>query len=58
MGMSGKAWSETSLHHLSRRYLGGRTLTHHALDDALVQADLFRRLLAEAARPESMVETV
>jgi ribonuclease T len=58
MGMSGKSWSETSLHHLSPRYLAGRTLTHHALDDALVQADLFRRLLAEAARPESMIETV
>ena len=48
MGMSGKPWSETSLCQLSPRYLGGQLLTHCALEDALLQAELFRRLLAEA----------
>jgi ribonuclease T len=48
MGMSGKRWAETSMRHLSPRYLGGRLLAHHAVEDALVQADLFRQLLTEA----------
>jgi len=48
MGMSGRRWCETSMRQLTRRYLGGRQLAHHALDDALLQAELFRLLLAEA----------
>jgi DNA polymerase III epsilon subunit-like protein len=42
MGKSGSSWGETSLRHLSPRYLGGRPLTHNALGDARDQAELFR----------------
>ncbi len=47
MGMSGGQWCATSMRQLSLRYLGGRQLPHHALEDALIQAELFRKLLAE-----------
>jgi len=47
MGMSGGRWCETSMHQLVRRYLGGRRPAHHALEDALIQAELFRKLLAD-----------
>lgn len=48
MGMCGRSWSETSLQQLAWHYLGGRRLPHHALEDALLQAELFRKLLAES----------
>jgi hypothetical protein len=44
MGMAGVAWAETSMRHVSRRYLEERPLTHHALQDALDQAALFRKM--------------
>ena len=34
---------------VAARYLGDRKLTHHALRDAQDQAELFRKMLAEAA---------
>lgn len=48
MGMTGVSWSETSMRHLAPRYLGDRTLSHNALDDARDQAELFRGIRAEA----------
>lgn len=48
MGISGRRWCETSMRELVRRYLGDRRLAHHALEDALIQAELFRRLLADS----------
>lgn len=48
MGMSGGRWCDTSMRQLVQRYLDGRRLTHHALEDALIQAELFRRLLADS----------
>ncbi len=54
MGMTGKPWAETSMRQLSPRYLGGRLLAHHAVEDALVQADLFRQLLTEARSQRAM----
>lgn len=54
MGLTGCDWAATSMQAVTRRYLGERSLTHHALRDALDQAELFRRMLAEAqAGPSS-----
>jgi DNA polymerase III epsilon subunit-like protein len=48
MGLTGSEWSATGMQAVTRRYLGERQLTHHALRDALDQAELFRLMLAEA----------
>jgi DNA polymerase III epsilon subunit-like protein len=45
MGRDGGAFDDTSLAQLVDRYGGTPTLSHHALVDARVQADLFARLL-------------
>ena len=45
MGLQGVPWKQTSMELLSVRYLDGRTLSHHALDDAVDQARIFRELL-------------
>jgi ribonuclease T len=47
MGLKGVPWSETAMHKVSEQYLSQRDLTHHALQDALDQAEIFRKLLAE-----------
>ncbi len=47
MGLTGAAWSETGMTLVSNRYLSNRALTHHALQDAIDQAEIFRRMLAE-----------
>jgi DNA polymerase III epsilon subunit-like protein len=47
MGMQGVAWSETGMNSVSQRYLDQRELTHNALQDALDQAEIFRKMLAE-----------
>jgi len=48
MGLRRTRWSETSMRVLSPRYMDGRLLSHHALEDALAQAEMFRQLLVEA----------
>ncbi|HLA99143.1 MAG TPA: 3'-5' exonuclease [Anaerolineales bacterium] len=48
MGLAGVPWAETSLSAIASLYLGNRQLTHHALRDAMDQAELFRILAAEA----------
>jgi DNA polymerase III epsilon subunit-like protein len=50
MGLTGSSWSETSMDLLSQRYLGDRKLSHHALQDALDQADLFVQILDQRNR--------
>ena len=50
MGLKRVSWPETSMGHLAPRYLSGGALSHHALQDARDQAELFRQLLAEATR--------
>jgi DNA polymerase III epsilon subunit-like protein len=45
MGLTGGSWEETSMRHISARFLGDRQLTHHALRDAMDQAEIFRKLL-------------
>jgi DNA polymerase III epsilon subunit-like protein len=58
MGLTGSDWQATGMQAVTRRYLGERQLTHHALRDALDQAELFRLMLAEAhARGHSSVPT-
>ncbi len=48
MGMTGFTWAETSMTHVARRYLGDRQLTHNALQDAIDQAKIFRKMHAES----------
>jgi len=48
MGMAGVTWKETSMRQVARRYLDDRHLAHHALHDALDQAEIFVKMLAEA----------
>lgn len=48
LGRRGGTWARTSMRYLAEIYLGGNRLTHNALDDALAQAALFRRIFAEA----------
>lgn len=48
MGLWGVQWRETSMRYLGPRYLGDQQLTHHALRDAMDQAQIFRKMLTEA----------
>ncbi len=48
MGLAGVSWAETTMRHVSPRYLNHQHLTHQALRDALDQADIFYKMLAEA----------
>jgi DNA polymerase III epsilon subunit-like protein len=47
MGVSKLPWEKTNLEEMSNRYLHGRVLSHHALQDAIDQAEIFRGLLTE-----------
>ena len=49
MGLTGSAWEETGMSSISSHYGIDRPLTHHALQDAIDQAGLFRRMLSQAA---------
>lgn len=48
MGLHGIPWAETSHWHILRHYANHSQLTHHALRDALAEADLFQAMLTEA----------
>ena len=48
MGLSGVQWSQTTMKYVSPRYLNNREITHHALRDAIDQAEIFEQMLAEA----------
>ena len=45
MGVAGVSWEETSMHDLSLRYLGGASLGHNALHDAIDQARILEGIL-------------
>jgi DNA polymerase III epsilon subunit-like protein len=47
MGLHGVSWQETKMQYVSRRYLNSQSLSHNALQDALDQAKIFRKILAE-----------
>jgi len=53
MGFGGVSWVETTMAHLSPRYLNHKHLTHQALRDALDQADIFSKMLTEARKKHS-----
>jgi len=48
MGKTGLSWEETSWGKIAGRYLGNRQLAHHALQDALDQAEIFQKIFSEA----------
>ena len=47
-GATGERWERTGLANVAAHYGLTVDLPHHALEDALIQAELFRRILAEA----------
>jgi DNA polymerase III epsilon subunit-like protein len=47
MGQAGVPWHKTSWRYLSPQYAESTQLTHHALQDALDQAGLFKKLLED-----------
>jgi DNA polymerase III epsilon subunit-like protein len=47
MGMTGVPWSHTTWRYISPKYTTAHHLTHHALQDALDQADIFKKMLEE-----------
>ena len=49
MALTGASWEETSMQYIGPRYLPDQQLTHHALRDAMDQAVIFRKMLAEAS---------
>jgi DNA polymerase III epsilon subunit-like protein len=47
MGMARVRWSQTAWRFISPKYITENHLTHHALQDALDQAELFKKMLEE-----------
>ena len=52
MGQAGVPWSQTSWRFISPQYAEKPQLTHHALQDALDQAELFKKILREIEQIE------
>ncbi len=48
MGLRGVAWSDTGFEKVTEYFKINHPLTHNALQDALDQAELFRKMLDEA----------
>lgn len=48
LGFAAETWFETSMTKVSALYLGGRDLSHNALEDAKDQAELFRAMIADS----------
>ncbi len=46
MGLSGCTWTQTSSSQIPKEYQPDKPSTHHALDDAKAQAQIFAKLLA------------
>ena len=46
MALEGVTWQETSHRYVSQRYGGRPELTHHALDDALDEAEMLQTMLS------------
>jgi DNA polymerase III epsilon subunit-like protein len=55
MGMNGARWDETGFAAITRHFHVEQSLNHHALQDAIAQAGLFRRMLAggSSLKPET-----
>ena len=52
MGLTKGPWKETSMRYVGARYLNQQSLVHHALHDAIDQAEIFHRMLAESRDPD------
>jgi DNA polymerase III epsilon subunit-like protein len=50
MGQEGVLWSQTGMWNIGGRYLKKKKLTHHALQDAIDQAEIFKKMLARSAQ--------
>jgi DNA polymerase III epsilon subunit-like protein len=50
MGVYGVSWSETSHNTVSAKLTHNRQLPHHALQDAILEAELFELILAESLK--------
>jgi DNA polymerase III epsilon subunit-like protein len=48
MGLYGVSWQETGMKNISNRYGIDLELSHHALQDAIDQAKLFRKMLSDS----------
>ncbi len=46
MGLARVTWQQTSWHFIDPHFVEKKALTHHALQDALDQAELFKKLLS------------
>jgi DNA polymerase III epsilon subunit-like protein len=46
MGITGSRWSATSLDQVSEKLLDGRVISHNALEDAVMQGEIFQHLLS------------
>jgi ribonuclease T len=57
MGWSGVDWKHTSWRMISPEYIEDAHLTHHALQDALDQAQLFKKILAEMHKDNLMTRS-
>jgi DNA polymerase III epsilon subunit-like protein len=53
MALHGVPWNKTSMRFVSPRYLGDKKLEHHALQDAVDQADVFQGMLEESRCPDA-----
>jgi ribonuclease T len=50
MGMSGCTWQDTQSSRIPSKFKGSAPHTHNALDDAIEQAEMFRRMRQSAGR--------
>lgn len=50
MGITGGTWDDTRSSRIRAEYKGASRHTHNALDDAIEQAEIFRRMKAKAAK--------
>jgi DNA polymerase III epsilon subunit-like protein len=50
MGQAGVPWSQTSWRYINPEYTEKPQLSHHALQDALDQAELFKKILIEKSK--------
>ena len=53
MGLDGVSWSQTSMSTIGPRYLDVHRLSHNALQDAIDQASIFKKMLAESAQDQN-----
>jgi DNA polymerase III epsilon subunit-like protein len=58
MGMNRINWSATSMRDVSHHYMRSRQLTHHALQDAKDQSEMFTQMLIQALLIPSKEESV